>query len=73
MAAYFYASNGLVASNQPEILQRAFDVLTGIFDQVRLRTNTQKTVIMSFQQCHTPVKMSVEAYEMRAMGKGPNS
>ena len=29
LAAYFYADDGLVASTQPERIQRAFDVLTG--------------------------------------------
>ena len=43
---YFYANDGLVPSTQPERLQRAFDVLTGLFDQVELQTNTVKTVGM---------------------------
>ena len=40
LVAYFYANCGLVASTQPERLQRAFDVLTGLFDRFVLRTNT---------------------------------
>ena len=46
LAAYFYANDGLVASTQPERLQRVFDVLTGIFYCVVLRKNTAKTVDM---------------------------
>ena len=46
LVAYFYANNGLMALNQLERLQRAFDVLTGLFDQVGLRKNTKKTVGM---------------------------
>ena len=52
LAAYFYANDGLVTSTQPERLQRAFDVLTSIFNQVGLRKNTEKTVDMLFQPCH---------------------
>ena len=46
MAAYFYAKKSLVASNQPERLQRLFDVLTRLFNQVGLWINTAKTVGM---------------------------
>ena len=34
LAYYFYADNVLVASTQPERLQRAFYVLTGPFNRV---------------------------------------
>ena len=40
MAAYFYANGGLVVLTQPERLQRAFDVITCLFDRVGLRKNT---------------------------------
>ena len=69
---YFYANNGLVASTQPERLQRVFDVLTSLFDRVGLRMNMQKMVSMSCQPCHAPGRMSVEAYERRTTGTGPN-
>ena len=57
---------------QPDMLQRAFDALTGLFGRVVLSKNTWKTVSMAFQPCHAPVRMSVEAYEKRAMGTGPS-
>ena len=47
---YLYAGDGLVALTQPERLQRAFGVLTGLFNRVGLQTNTEKTVGMS---CHS--------------------
>ena len=47
LADYFYAKDGLVVSTQPERLQRAFDVLTGLFDWVGLQTNAAKTVGMT--------------------------
>ena len=49
LAAYYYTDNGLMASTQPKILQREFDVLTGLFDGVGLQTNTAKTVGMVCQ------------------------
>ena len=50
LEAYLYAKGGLMASIQPERLKRAFDVLTRLFNQVGLQTNTEKTVGMS---CHS--------------------
>ena len=46
LEAYFYADDGIISLTQPDRIQRAFDVLTGLFDQVGLRMNTEKTVIM---------------------------
>ena len=71
LAAYFYAYNGLITSTQTERLQRAFAILTGLFDRVGLRTNTRKTASMACQPCHASGKMSVEAYERRTTGTGP--
>ena len=62
LVAYFYAYNGLIDSNQTERLQRAFAILTGLFDRVGLQTNTWKTASMACQICHAPGRMSVEAY-----------
>ena len=45
LAAYFYANDGLVASTQPERLQRAFDVLTSLFNQVGLRKTRRRRLI----------------------------
>ena len=68
MAAYFYADDGIIASNQPERLHRVFDILTGLFDWVGLRMNTRKTTIMACHPCHAPGRMLVEPYERRAAG-----
>ena len=59
---YFYASDVIVALNQPERLHRAFVVLTGLFYRVGLRKNIAKTVGMVCQTCHAPGGMSEEAY-----------
>ena len=71
LAAYFYADNGLIASTQTERLQREFAILTCLFDRVGLSKNTWKAASMACQTCHSPDKMSVEAYERRTTGTGP--
>ena len=48
LLACFYTDNGLIASRDPDFLQQAFDVLTGLFDRVGLQTNTSKTETMTF-------------------------
>ena len=42
-AAFFYADDGMGASTYPGWLQLEFDMLTGTFDWVSLRTNVRKT------------------------------
>ena len=71
LSEYFYADYGPVASTQLERLQRVFEVLTGLFDQVGIRTNTRKTVIMAYHPCHAPSMMSSEACEHQTAGTGP--
>ena len=60
-----------MSSTQPERLQRAFDVLTGLFNWVGLRSNMLKTVGMVCQPCHAPGGVLEEAYTRRVTGKGP--
>ena len=71
LAVYFYTENVFITSTQPERLQRAFDVLTGLFDWIGLQTNARKMVSMECQTCHAPVHMSLAAYEWQEMGTGP--
>ena len=49
------------------------DVLTDLFYQAGLRTNTQKTVSKSCQTYHTPGRISVVAYDRRVTGNGDGS
>ena len=44
--AFFYEEYGMVASTEPGWIQLAFDMLTGLFERVGLRTNIRKTVGM---------------------------
>ena len=71
LAAYLYADDGLIALTQPEKPQREFDVLTGFFDRVGLRKNTEKTASMVYQTCHAPGVISSEAYKRHTTGISP--
>ena len=46
--AIFYVDDALVASRDPEALQRALDILVALFEHVGLRTNTKKTKVCIF-------------------------
>ena len=65
LMACFYADNGLIVPRNPEDLQVAFDVLTGLFNRVGLRTNTTKTEAMVFLPGKIRTLLTVEAYEAR--------
>ena len=49
MDSFFYADDGLLKKTWTGWIQRKFDTLTGLFDQVGLRENMWKTVGMVFQ------------------------
>ena len=68
LAMYFYSNDGLVPSTNTESPQRAFDVLTGLFNQVDLGANTRKTVSMACHPFHAPRRMYLAAYERRTTG-----
>ena len=51
-AALFYADDGYIASSDAETLQRSVDVLTGLFDRVGLKTNVDKTKVMTLSLIH---------------------
>ena len=48
MLANFYADNALVQCRQPDTLQRMIDLMVGLFEQVGLVTNTDKTKAMVY-------------------------
>ena len=70
LSALFYANDVLVASIESIHLQGVFDVLSGLFDRVGLRTNERKTVIMACWPCQTPHAWSTEAYTRQVTGMG---
>ena len=61
----FYADDGLLIARMPKDLQIAFDVLTGLFDRVGLRTNTTKAEAMVFLPGKIRTPLTAEAYEAR--------
>ena len=61
LMACFYADDGLIVARDPEDLQVAFDVLTGLFDRVGLRTNTTKTEAMVFLPGKIRTPLTAEA------------
>ena len=46
--AFFYADDGMVPSTDPDWLQGAFEILTGMFNIVRLWTKTVNMVGMFY-------------------------
>ena len=58
--SFFYAYDGMLASTYPGWIQLEFDMLTGIFDRVSLRTNVQKIIGMV---CRTFQAAGVRAEE----------
>ncbi len=59
--ALFYANNVLVASRYLELLQHPIDVLTELFEQVGLLTNTKKTQTMVCVPCKVQELLSLVA------------
>lgn len=60
--ALFYADDGYIASSDEETLQRSVDVLTGLFDRVGLKTNVDKTKVMTCVDARIRVRQSEESY-----------
>ena len=61
-ALFFYTDGRMVASIDPGWLNNAFNTLTGIYDQVELRTNVKKTVGMVCHPCRAVRVRPDEAY-----------
>ena len=65
-----YTNDGIIASPESARLQGLFYVLTGLFNQVVLRTNEGKTVSMACPLCRTPHAWSTDSYTRRVTGRG---
>ena len=65
LVSIFYADNGLIAARDPEVLQTAIDLLTGLFDRVGLQTNTKKTEAMVFLPGRVRTSLSEAVYRAR--------
>ena len=69
-AEFFYADDGMVASSNPVWIHTAFEILTGLFDWVRLKNNVQKTVGMVFHILRVVGLQSDKFYNRRMPGVG---
>ncbi len=58
----FYTDDVLVASIYPEMLQSSINVLTELFEQVRLLTNTKKTQILVCVPGKVRVRLLTSSY-----------
>ena len=67
-SVFFYTYNGMVASTDLGWTQNAFGTLTGIFDQVGLKTNVQKKMGMVCHPCHTVEVQAEESYTWQMIG-----
>ena len=70
LVEYFYYDNDLVASTQSWRLHMAFDVLTGLFGRVGLRTNSKKTASIVCRPYHAPGIILEEACLIGTTGIG---
>jgi hypothetical protein len=65
-----YADDGLLASNQPDILQGGTDYLFNLFERVGLNANTPKTKSMTCAPRPEQGPISDHAYKRRMNGYG---
>ena len=73
MAYLFYVDDGLIASNCPDWIQWAVDVLLGTFKWLGLWENYVNTVGLVFKICHIFVSNSDTAYGRWMTGGGGGS
>jgi hypothetical protein len=68
IAAMLYADDGLLASNQPDILQDRTDYLVDLFERVGLNANTSKTKSLTCEPRPEQGPISDHAYKRRMTG-----
>ena len=66
--ALFYADDGYIASRDPELLDRALEIIVGLFERVGLRTNTSKTETMICTPGKIRTRLSASSYYRRYAG-----
>ncbi len=65
----FFVDNGLVGSRDPVWLQGTLDVLVKLFESIGLRTNPNKTKVMTCVPGNIPVAHTEEAYHRQQYGQ----
>ena len=68
----FYSDNRIIVSTQWECIQWEFDVMTGIFEWVGLKTNAKKIVTMVCQPYHITGRHSGVTYLQLITDEGPS-
>ena len=68
LLALLYADDAYIASTSKLQVQRSMDILTGLFDRVGLRTNTEKTKVMTCVNEKINVRRSEEVYHNTKLG-----
>ncbi len=64
----FFVDDGLVGSRDPIWLQGALNVLVKLFESIGLRTNPDKTKVMTCIPGNIRVALTEEAYDMQQYG-----
>jgi len=68
LLALLYADDAYFASTPKSILQKSMDILTELFDRVGLRTNTEKTKVMTCVNEKVHVRRLEEVYRNTTAG-----
>jgi hypothetical protein len=66
----FFVDHGLVAARCPEWLQSSFDILINLFEWIGLRTNAEKTKVMTCLPGKIRVAKTEEEYASQQTGLG---
>ena len=64
----FFVDDGLVGLRDPIWLQHAFDILVTLFESIGLRTNSNKTKVMTWVSGKIRVALTDEAYHAQRYG-----
>ena len=67
--AIFYVDDAYLASRDAEFLQRALDVIIGLFERVGLQTNTKKTQTMICTPGRIWTQLPFESYRRMQRGR----
>ena len=68
--AQFYADDGLITGDDPQMAQNALDIFTHTFARVGLKMNAVKTKAMTVVGCKAYTEQSKEAYNRKLTGEG---
>lgn len=70
LLSMFYADDGIIATRSDQYLQQTLDCLVEIFLRIGLKTNTDKTKVMTCFPGHISGRISSPSYRHRMRGEG---